>query len=291
MNRKCGVGSQNQSAVPDWKLERYLLGELPTKEMEAIRKLEEADVKLRERIAELRENNAELLAKYPPEFMARRIDAAADSGKYAAPRAKSPRLVLTGRAATSILDGWKSIPRWAALPAFACLLVLLAIPLRLIPNASVEHINTAFAFPADDGIRIKGFESRLEVWRKVGEGAERLVPGADAAEGDVVQLRYLVPEFRYGAIVSLDGRGHLTVHLSGEAGRAVPLTPGRPIALDHSYELDDAQKFEIFYLITAQQNFDTNVAAQAIQRASNKHRPALQRNQEVTVFTLRKIEG
>jgi hypothetical protein len=197
---------------------------------------------------------------------------------------------LTEGAAISILHGWKGIPRWAALPAFACLLVLLTLPLRFVPPVPVEGGNTISAYTADDGIRIKGLESRLEVWRKVGEGAEKLAPGADAAQGDVVQLRYLVPESCYGAIVSIDGRGYLTVHLSGESGRAVPLTPGRPVALEHSYELDDAQKFEIFYLITAPQNFDTDAIAQSLLKSNNKHKPVLPRNQQVTVFALRKTE-
>ncbi|MDR2577871.1 MAG: hypothetical protein LBC70_03535 [Chitinispirillales bacterium] len=283
----------NKKVISDWKIERYLLGELPEGEMEALRAQEESDLSLQKKIAELRASDAELLGRHPPEVMARKIDAAVDSKKHAAP--KPSRFVLTGKAAgTSLLHGWKGIPRWAVIPAFACALVLLTLPLRLIPSVPVKDDGAELALlpgDADDGTRIKGFESRLEVWRKVGASAERLAPGADAAQGDVVQLRYLVPEPCYGTIVSIDGRGHLTVHLSGEAGRAIPLTPGRPVALEHSYELDDAQKFEIFYLITASQNFNTDTAAQSLLKSNNKHRPSLPRGQQVTIFALRKIGG
>ena len=43
--------------IPDWKLERFLTGDLPNKEMQEIQTLEKKDTFLKRRIQELRENN------------------------------------------------------------------------------------------------------------------------------------------------------------------------------------------------------------------------------------------
>jgi hypothetical protein len=144
----------------------------------------------------------------------------------------------------------------------------------------------------DDDVRYKGMTPSIEVWRKDGNSAEKLAPKSVARTGDIVQLRYVVPEFCYGALVSVDGRGVLTVHLSGDSGKAAPLTPGRPVALDNSYQLDDAPLFEVFYLITAPERFDVDSAAQLLKKASHpiegKRGLPLPKKQRVTAFTLNK---
>ena len=276
------------ATIPNWKIERYLLGELPEQDMDEIRALEETDSRLRGQIDELRASNVELIGIYPPEFMTAGLSfpeqiapAAANSGIGGRKRLGSHKTH------TPFSRRYRNVPNWAV-PVFTCAAALLIVPVLLFSSGMVST-ELASSNPVGD-TRVKGIESRLEVWRKAGAYAERLDPGAAAAQGDLIQLRYLVPEDRYGAIVSIDGRGLLTVHLSGEGGRAAKLTPGRPVTLDHSYELDDAERFEIFYLITAPQNFDVNAAARSIRKINDPDStPVLSRNQSVTVFALRKI--
>jgi len=257
--------------VPDWKLERYLLGELPAADLEAIAALEQNDDGLRARLDALRASNDEILAKYPPAWMARR------SARVVEPRHSWD---------------WKIFSRWA-IPAFVCAAALICLPTHVFSPAAI----TGTAYNASkgqerfadvgDGIRIKGLTPSIEVWRKTGENAEKLSPDATARAGDIVQLRYVVPKFCYGALISIDGRGVLTVHLSGDDGKAAPLTPGRPIALNNSYQLDDAPDFETFYLITSAHIFDVNSAVEALKIAGYP----LDTNGEVKLAGKRQITG
>jgi hypothetical protein len=192
----------------------------------------------------------------------------------------------------SVARGRGGMPRWA-LPAFACVALLLAIPVIRPPASD----NPAVAAAYED--RIKGSAGGLPspglaIWRKVAGGAEKLAPESAAQTGDIVQLRYIVPESCYGALLSVDGRGVMTVHLSGDDGKAMPLTPGRPIALDMSYQLDDAPKFEAFYLITAPDKFELEPVKTTLMGAdhpigSGEGLPLPEK--QVTAFTLKKFDG
>jgi len=278
----------NKIYVPDWKLERYLLGELPEGELNAIAALERDDEGLRGRAAALRASDGEILAKYPPAQMAAKImKASVSKSEFSGKPAAAP--VDGGRARGKPAFSWSGsgFPRWAV-PTLACAALLVLLPMRIM--------NTGYGAgdggPYSDGVRLKGMTPSLEVWRKEGESAEKLTPKAVARAGDIVQLRYIVPESCYGALVSVDGRGVLTVHLSGDSGKAAPLTPGRPVALDNSYQLDDAPLFEVFYLITAPEKFDIDSAAQLLKKASHpidgKRGLSLPQKQRVTAFTLNK---
>jgi len=255
-----------KNIVPDWKLERYLLGELPARELEDIRILEGTRGGIWERLEALRAENGAILNRYPPEAMGRKIEKASAVDKDGV----SKRRLAVRRYSPS------SVPFWA-IPAVICLAALLIVPIRLFAPST----------PIPGGIwedRVKGASAQsIEVWRKNGAEAERLQQEALARSGDVVQLRYIVPEFCYGALISVDGRGVLTVHLSGESDSAAPLTPGRPIALNSSYQLDDAPLFETFYLVTAKDNFDIESVKRSL--LDKKYLP---KDQLVTAFTLRK---
>lgn len=266
--------------VPDWKLERYLLGELPAKELECVRVLEGARGGVWERLEALRAENAAILRRYPPEAMGRGIETASAVDGNGVPKWRSvvlhyqpPRVKKSG------------VPLWAV-PAIVCAIALSIIPLRLIFPAA--QVDTSVALYQDgvweDRVKGAGAAQSIEVWRKNGADAERLSQEAVARSGDIVQLRYIVPEPCYGALISIDGRGVLTVHLSGESGKAAPLTPGRPIALNNSYQLDDAPLFETFYLVTAKDNFDI----ESVSRTLLDKKRHLPKDQFITAFTLRK---
>jgi hypothetical protein len=56
---------------------------------------------------------------------------------------------------------------------------------------------------------------------------------------------------RNGVVVSLDGRGHVTLHHPSRPDAPAPLVARGEHALDHAYELDDAQAYERFVLVTS----------------------------------------
>jgi len=254
----------NHNAVPSWKLERYLLGELPADQLAAIRAQAQTDSLLRERIEALQRDNGELLEKYPPAWMARQLKPA---------RAGKPMV---------------GVSRWFA-PALLAAAALVMVPMVMVSqNGNPENPTIVVA---ENGTRIKGMEPRIEVWRKTTDSAEKMLSDSRARAGDVIQLRYAVPEPCYGALLSVDGRGVVTIHLAGDASTAAPLIPGKLIALDRSYQLDDAPRYETFYLVTAPQDFDLAPLAQALLESNQNHRPpTLRKGLHATTFTLHKGE-
>jgi hypothetical protein len=237
------------SATPRYtrlQLERYLLGELPQDQLAQMRAAEAQNAELKTELDALRQNNKEVLEKFPPDWMGRKIALEARRGEGApAPEWQSP--------APSF---WKF-----ALPALVALLVVAFLPTSL--HFGNEPPKQAAEQPTELAVRSKGLAPVLEVWRKAGDSAERLASGAQAQSGDVLQIRYSVPQELYGVIVSLDGAGTLTVHLSGNAGRAAKLAGGVH-TLERSYQLDDAPQFEKFYLVTRPDSFHVADVAKSL---------------------------
>ena len=67
-------------------------------------------------------------------------------------------------------------------------------------------------------------------------------------------------------ILSIDGRGGVTVHLPPVGERAAPLKSGSAVLLDQAYELDDAPGWERFYFVTG----DTPFAVADVVNAARK---------------------
>jgi len=195
--------------VPDWKIERYLLGELPESEMTALKNLENEEFRLQ--IEQLKKNNEELLAKHPYKR------------KF------------------TILSNMPDMPARLAAIFAICITALIAV----LSTGNVYEEET----------RVKGLKTNLEIWRKTAEHTEELADNSEAKAGDLLQIRYNALE-SYGTLLSLDGNGVLTVHLTGQNGKAAHLEAGKTVSLENAYELDNAPKFEIFYLITANKEFE-----------------------------------
>jgi hypothetical protein len=103
--------------------------------------------------------------------------------------------------------------------------------------------------------RTKGLLPQLLVHRQGAAEPERLADGAAAGAGDVVQLSYIAAGHPYGAVVSVDGRGAVTVHEPETGAQAVALAASGTHALPRAYELDDAPAFERFLFITSDTSF------------------------------------
>ncbi|MFP6645657.1 MAG: hypothetical protein VCF24_19165 [Candidatus Latescibacterota bacterium] len=61
--------------IPQWKLERFALGELPARELARLRERLEIDEDLRRRLQTLGVADADILQMYPTPWMARQISA------------------------------------------------------------------------------------------------------------------------------------------------------------------------------------------------------------------------
>lgn len=229
--------------IPDWKLERYLTGDLPEGEMREIRELEKTDEMLAHRVKLLREDNAAILRKMPFERLAEKMDAR-DNGAE--------------RKDNVVRFGFVKFAAAAAL-VFAVVSVALFSQREVVPAQSTDGgaqaMDVAMADAQDDGTRIKGLDARMEVWKKTGDSAVQMSNLGEAREGDEIQLRYAVPEKCYGMLFSMDGNGTVTMHMA-DGSQAVVLEPGKMTTLPFAYKLDNAPKFEKFFLLTSRAAFE-----------------------------------
>lgn len=215
--------------TPDWLLERIAQGELPPEELAAARARLAEEPGGPERLAALEADSRATLERLPPARVAREVAARAS-------RPEAPR------------PSWRLAPAWGLVPALAvAALFVLARPSG-DPRGSGE--------PGEqEQTRIKGLEPHLVVHRQAAAGPERLTDGAPAAAGDVVQVAYVAAGRTHGVILSVDGRGAVTLHAPDVGGAPIALAPSGTHTLPRAYELDDAPRFERFFFITADAPF------------------------------------
>jgi hypothetical protein len=142
---------------------------------------------------------------------------------------------------------------WSVPLAAAALLLIATLP--LVPAGSAQGQE-----------RIKGSGTpALMVYRQSAGQPERLSPQAVVKPGDVIQASYQVTKAEQGALASVDGNGQVTVHL-GSQGHSVALAPGGEKFLDTSYELDQAPRYEVFFLLTSDKPFDLGPVVQILRQ-------------------------
>ncbi len=257
--------------IPDWKLEKYLTGDLPAEEMREIRKMEEVDEIFANRVKMLREDNAAILKRLPFEKLSEKI-------------AMMPGRSNAG-AGNTVRVNFKLVKL-----AAAAALVLAVVTVALFSQRSLSEQNTQLMEVAmvdasgagDDGVRIKGMDARMEVWKKTGDSAVQMENLGEAREGDEIQLRYAVAEKCFGLLFSMDGNGTITMHM-GRDNRAVELEPGKMTTLPFAYKLDNAPKFEKFFFLTSKDEFELN--------AGDIDASLKQEGVKAVSLTLRKTEG
>ncbi|NKB65966.1 MAG: ActD-like protein [Candidatus Latescibacteria bacterium] len=225
--------NRDAKLYPDWELERYLLGELPSPRLTQIRRAAALDPRLQSRLQALQTSNQEILQRYPAAWMAGRIQR-----RQAAAKAPKPQV-------------WRQrASRWWPAPALG-----LAILLVFAPSLWEQQPQ----------VRLKGLEPHLELFRKTAAGSQALDEGGQVAVGDIIQVAYQAAGQDYGAVLSIDGRHAVTLHLPDQGTWAIALDEGL-VPLDFSYELDDAPHWERFYLITAADSFALEPILEAARR-------------------------
>jgi hypothetical protein len=233
---------KDDARIPEWKLERYLIGELPTSDMELIRGAVESDPSVRRQLEQLLLSNQALLAQYPPDRMTRKI-----RERAAATAAGQTEIDLrTGR--------FGSLPKLAAIALAVTIVCLIFLP---------RQIDRTLKDGTSLETRFKGGVSSLVLYRKIPSGAERLNEGDIARSGDTIQIAYWGVGGTFGVILSLDGRGGVTLHFPENGSRAALLEGGHLTRLDSAYELDDAPEWESFYFITSNQPFEIEPVLQS----------------------------
>lgn len=116
--------------------------------------------------------------------------------------------------------------------------------------------------------RIKGMGPVLNVYRAEGEQARVLQDRAIAREDDLLQLEYNAAGFSYGMILSIDGRGTVTLHYPASTTRIPALNTGS-VLLPYSYQLDDAPDFERFFFVVSEQEFNPGAVLDAARKLSS----------------------
>ncbi len=154
---------------------------------------------------------------------------------------------------------------WAAAASASAVVVTVLVWGPILRRGAVVTSPVARSDGAD---RVKGEASSLMLYRKDDAGVELLSDGAPVRRGDLIRIAYRAAGPCFGVIVSIDGAGVVTRHLPVDAESAAPMRPGEATPLDTSYELDDAPKWERFFLVTGETAFDVRAVLDAARGAA-----------------------
>jgi hypothetical protein len=219
--------STHETKTPDWLIERLALGELDAAAAADVRQRlaaegRDADVA----IAAITASNREILDSLPPARVAAAVRERAGR--------KAPR------------RSWLM-----AVPVLAAGVAALVLVARPSTTTTTGHEITL-----EDDTRIKGL-AKVHVYKHGKAGDAKLSDGAPASRGDLIQLTYSAgTNGNFGALISIDGRGHVTQHLPEGAAEIAPrLSAKGEVKLPSAYELDDAPAFERFFLVTSETPF------------------------------------
>ena len=219
-------------SYPDLLLERYRFDELPQADRVRFDGEMTADPGLRARVEALAASDAEIREQYDPAVFLRQAVA-------------------------------RRRRQWLRPFVFAGGLAAVAIALvATLPGLPTSNLATE---------RSKGApldRPGLAVYRRTPAGSERLADGDVARAGDLLRLGYASAGRSYGVILSIDGKGAVTMHLPPSGEEAAHLGQDKLVLLDAAYELDDAPRIERFYFITAARPFKIAPVLAAAQRAS-----------------------
>ncbi len=246
--------------IPELYLEQYLLGELPENLSKELDELILKNPLLKKRISELKKSNEDILSAYTVESMMPLISeksglrrtTQSDTGnefKRQSDGNKSSHGIaaaFTG-SVKKIADVISLISSRRYALSIASAAALLIIIVFMTPGIK-NTFNTGAVI--DNDVRIKGLDSKLLLYRVKGKNIEELKNFDTACKGDVIQLGYIATgDYRFGIIISIDGRGVVTRHLPDDMKTGAQLVKNKRTLLNRSYELDDSPSFEKFIMI------------------------------------------
>ncbi|MBN2340393.1 MAG: DUF4384 domain-containing protein [Deltaproteobacteria bacterium] len=166
---------------------------------------------------------------------------------------------------------------WGVISLFLGVVFLLSGSLLFAPTSSRQTKNRdrvqlmnkpALDVPVKppDASSLFRSESKIRLFKQTDQNAAALQSGAQVFEGDRVQVQYRTTD-AYGVILSVDGRGVVSLHFPNHPERSTQIPSGTHL-LPFSFELDDAPGFETFFFITSRHPLDMT----KIMRAARKIR-------------------
>lgn len=228
----------NKEIISEYYLERYALGELPDEEVGEIGRLVSSNAELQATLEEIRSSNRDILALYPPLTVKAGLLTRLDD----VPNKSYPlKYVLTISSAVA-----------------AFLILILILPLlkrdpRIIFPEAKQDVILVKGIPTVDLSR-----TQLLVYRKIQDQVEILSDKEQARAGDLLQLAYVTTEEPYGMILSIDGRGIITLHFPEGRWKSTALELNKQFLLPNAIELDDAPGFERFFFLTSKSPIDVD---------------------------------
>jgi hypothetical protein len=257
--------------IPDIYIEQYILNELPDNLRKEMDKLMEKHPSLSDRIEKIKKSNETILAAYPAESV---ISEIIEKKNRVNEIENSFRRDNAGEKNKAVLNLFQKISRLSAKRytlslASAAAAAAVVIIFFMIPGVNItDSIKKGY----DTDVRIKGLESKLIIYRMKGKEVEELKNSDSAREGDIIQLGYIAADkFKYGTIISIDGRGTVTLHLPDSAESNSELIMNKKVLLNRSYELDDSPSFERFIMILSAEPVNTaDILEKAKKLAKNK---------------------
>jgi hypothetical protein len=237
----------NSKNISDYILERYILDELPPERMKHICSLMRKDPTIERRIAKMQKSSAQILKRYPPESMVPRIiNRAADASL------------------SDALHGAKRIPgKYYIFPSLAAIAILIIVAVVPFIKGGYDSDWNPFM---KDVTRIKGPDTAIYIYRKNRSGAELLADNSFTREKDLLQVAYFSAENTYGVIVSIDGRGTVTLHYPAPPSKNTRIERNRKVLLPTAYELDSATGFERFIFVTSRHPIEIRLVHRAAEQ-------------------------
>ncbi|QSQ27021.1 ActD protein [Pyxidicoccus parkwayensis] len=230
-------------SIPHWLLERVALGELPPDALADARARLAREPDGAGRLARLEEDSRRILERHPPAAVAAEVE------RRLAARARIEAARESGRSGQG---GWHGLS--LGMPVAASLALLFLSTQREVPDTGeFETDSPPVVWGSYEGV--KG-DPMLRIHRQGATEPELLTNHATARRGDVLQLSYISAGRPYGVVVSMDGRGAVTLHHPATLTGSTALNPGDAVTLDHAYELDDAPGFERFVFVTSSAPLD-----------------------------------
>jgi hypothetical protein len=235
----------NKETISEYYLERYALGELPEEEAEKIGQLASSDPEVQAALEKIESSNREILALYTP-------------------------LTVNASLLSLLEDAQnKSFPLKRVLVLSSAAVILLTLIL-VLPQLR-EKPGIIYPDTEQDVTLIKGIPSvdlsqtQLLVYRKIQDQVEMLSDGELARTGDLLQLAYVTAEESYGVILSIDGRGTITLHFPEDKRKPTKLERNKQFLLPNAIELDDAPEFERFFFLTSEAPIDVDAVLKELE--------------------------
>jgi hypothetical protein len=252
---------ERSDEMPALFIERYRLGE-SSRALEArMAGMSEAEkASLAARAKEVSSDDRAILARYEAAAMVRAIETRRVNERWARRRDNKRRWMMWG-------------PLVAAGAACLVLLVRHDREAHSPAIATSEGLPGLSAIEEIESTRLKGQKSHLVVYSEEQGKARSLRSGERVESGTVVQVGYVAAGCHSGAVISLDGTGHSTLHFPERADgdTTFPAKNGE-VLLPAAYQLDDAPLFEVFFLLCTAETatFSASAAMSAVQEMTQR---------------------